>query len=215
MILSNRGYKERRVLYIKRQTAHDFDILLQSNLIWRRIKLQPTHNVVIAKVMELLQKNRDSLVEVSCDPSFWTDNAIWTMTLPFLQSFSATTSVWGQNSLNVFLLNHPHLEEIDIAIRQHFGSFLFDVIKQRSAKLKKLHLKAKKFIDFNDETDEFIDWTFRGSMTQLTDFQLSRPYCKNANWEAYGSGRRILESLPKNQLVSLRLRGFGLRNCGF
>jgi len=138
--------------------------------------------------------------------------------LPRLKISTATVYKADQDTLKDFLAKHENLEEVDVAVRREFRKNLLDVIKQRCPNLRKLHLKAKKFVDFVGGSEQTIDWTFLRAMTRLKDFQLSRPFCKNPNWEAHGSGTRLLESLPRNQLERLGLRGigFGRRNfCGF
>jgi len=152
-------------------------------------------------VVELLQRNRESLRELSVHLDFWEPTDICALKLPRLQVLTVTVYKADQDNLSHFLLNHDTLEELDVAVKKEFGKNLFDIIKQRSGNLKKLHLKAKKFVEFVGGREEFIDWTFLGAMTHLKDFQLCRPKCKSdANWETYGNGRRLLESLPRNQL---------------
>jgi len=173
-------------------------------------------------IMKLIQQNRESLRELSVHLDFWEQKEICAVKLPRLKLLTGTVEKTDQDTLRDFLVNHDDtLEEVDVAVRGEFGKNLFEVVKQRCCpKLIKLRLKAKKFVDVvrGEGREKFIDWTFLGTMTRLKDFQLSRPKCINAQWEAYGNGTRLLESLPRNQLERLGLRGigFGRRNfCGF
>jgi len=171
-----------------------------------------------ATIMKLLQQNHETVREISLHLDFWKqDDDIGALKLPRLKILTVTIDKAEQETLEHFLVHHESLEEIEIAVRSAFGKNLFDVIQQRFCpNLKTLHLKAKNFVDSVRGRVQTVDWTFLGTMTQLRDFQLSRPYCNNnANWEAYGNGRRLLESLPRDQLERLGLRGIGTGAAGF
>jgi len=106
--------------------------------------------------------------------------------LPRLQILTASVFKADQDKLKDFLANHEHLEEVDVAVKREFGKNLFNVIRQLCHNLKKLHLKAKKFVDSASTAggrQKNVDWTFLGALTRLRDFQLSRPHCKNPNWK--------------------------------
>jgi len=173
--------------------------------------------VVQTAIVDQLQRNRESLWELSLHLDFWEQQNICAVKLPRLKLLTGTVRKTDQDTLRDFLVNHADtLEEVDVAVKEEFVKNLFDVIKQRFCpKLIKLRLKSKKFVDSVGGREEFIDWTFLGTMTRLKDFQLSRPKCNNANWEAYGNGSRLLESLPRNQLQRLGFRGIGWRTCTF
>jgi len=166
-------------------------------------------------VLELIQKNRKSLRELSIHFRVWESKDIGAVTLPRLASLTVTINVEGLESLKQFLAtNHQSLEEVDVGVKKQFAMTLLDVIRQRCSNLKKIHLKAKRFV-VAEEEESRVDWTFLGDMKRLRDFALCRPYDKNANWEKYGNGTRLLESLPRNQLERLSLKGIGARKIGF
>jgi len=171
-------------------------------------------------VVRLLQRNRESLRELSLHLGIW--NGVLPVTLPRLRSLSATVSNRAQqDSLKDFLANANKdcLEELGVVVRTHedyqFGKNLFDVIRQRSPTLKKLHLQAFKFVDEEGNAMSKVDWTFLGGMKYLRDFQLTRPRCVEPNLKSYGNGTILLESLPRNQLERLGLRGIGFNSFGF
>jgi len=173
-------------------------------------KIQPV-------VETLLQQSRENLRELSIHLGMW--DKLVPVSLPHLNNLSATVSIdREQDSLRNFLAkNNNSLLELDVAVRRHhdFGSNLFDVIRQRSPYLKKLHLQAYKFGD-EDGNEVKVDWTFLREMKVLRDFQLARPYVPvRPNWEFYGNGPLLLESLPRNQLERLSLRGIGTKAAGF
>jgi len=171
-------------------------------------------------VVRLLQRNRESLRELSLHFEMWND--VLPVTLPRLVSLSATVSnAREQDSLKEFLAstNKDSLEELDVVVRGHddyeFENNLFDAIRQRSPTLKKLHLQAFKFVDEEGNEMSKVDWTFLGEMKYLRDFQLARPRCPVPNWKSYGNLSILLESLPRNQLERLGLRGIGFKSVGF
>jgi len=185
-------------------------------------KLQPA-------LVRLLEQNHESLRELSLHFRLW-DN-LRPVTLPCLRSLRARVGGGGhddsvkrqQDSLKDFLAeNQNSLVELDVEVVEgsSFRKNLFDVIRQRSPYLKKLHLKAHKFVDVDGkETMTKVDWSFLRGMKLLQDFQLSRPssYGVDPNyWEFYGTGTLLLESLPRNQLLErLCLRGIGAKTAGF
>jgi len=171
-------------------------------------------------VVRLLQRHRESLRALSLHFELWND--ILPVTLPRLMSLSATVSNNDQqDSLKDFLANTNKecLKELDVVVREHddyeFGKNLFDAIRQLSPCLKKLHLQAFKFVDEQGNEMSKVDWTFLGKMKYLRDFQLARPRCLVPNWKSYGNGAILLESLPRNQLERLGLRGIGFKRVGF
>jgi len=107
--------------------------------------------------------------------------------------------------------------EVDVVVRRriHFGKNLFDIIRQLSPCLKKLHLQAFMFADEEGFEIPKVDWTFLAEMKCLRDFQLARPRCPVPNWKSYGNGTILLESLPRNQLERLGFRGIGFKRVGF
>jgi len=180
---------------------------------------QEPESKIQSSVVNLLQRNRESLQELSIHFRIWRD--ILPVTLPRLKSLRATVSISKeQDSLKDFLANTNKdcFKELDVAVRRQndckFGMSLFNTIRQCSPCLTKLHLLAFTFAD--EEGYEFkVDWTFLGEMKCLKDFQLARPLCSVPNWDSYGTGTLLLESLPSNQLERLSLRGFGFKNLGF
>jgi len=168
-------------------------------------------------VLELIQRNRKSLRELSIHFHVWESEDIGAVSLPRLASLTVTINVEGLESLKLFLAtNHQSLEEVDVGVKKQFEMKLLDVIKQRCFNVTKLHLKAKRFVADEEQEDESrVDWTFLGDMKHLKDLALSRPHDENANWEKYGNGTRLLESLPRNQLERLSLQGIGARKIGF
>jgi len=166
----------------------------------------------------ILQHNRETLKELCFDVYTWEDGdditGINGLTFPNLRSLTVAMPWTSQDGLKGFLAKHPTLEEIDVAVESGFSTSLFDGIKARSANLRKLHLKAKKFIN-SVGRQKSVDWSFLGNMTRLKDFKLGRPFCKNPNWVKYGNGAHLLQSLPKNQLERLSLKGLGGTECGF
>jgi len=177
-------------------------------------------NALMSAGLGFLEANRESLKELSIHAEAWYDkNGVHGVTLPRLKSLTAATGVYltsAQDSLKDFLANHPTLEELDVDTEVVLYKSLFDVIKSRSANLRKLHLKTKWFVDpATKEGEEKVDWTFIGEMKRLKDFALARPFCKNAGWKKYGTGTLILQCLPQNQLERLSLDGIGARDCGF
>jgi len=172
-----------------------------------------------AALLNLLQRNCESLRELSLHfRCFWKQVDLCNVKLPRLRILSVTIHMYktDQETLRRFLVNHDSLEEVDVAVREEFGKNLFYVIRQLYRNVRKLHLKAKKFVDIVGGSElTIIDWTFLRAMTRLKDFQLCRPFCDNANWGAYGNGSRLLECLPRNQLERLGFRGIGARPGGF
>jgi len=168
-------------------------------------------------VLELIHRNRKSLRELSIHFHVWQNEDIGAVSLPRLASLTVTINVEGQESLKLFLAtNHKSLDELDVGVKKQFALTLLDVIKKCCFNVTKLHLKAKRFVADDEEEDESrVDWTFLGDMKRLKDFRLSRPYDENANWEKYGNGTRLLQSLPRNQLEQLSLKGIGARKIGF
>jgi len=138
------------------------------------------------------------------------------VSLPHVNILTVTIYNKDQESLKNFLIeNQGSLVELDVAVKDKFGKNLFDVIRQRSPTLRKLHLTTDRFIDFTGR-DEKVNWTFLRGMKQLKDFQLARPSCNEPNWELYGTGPELLKLLPRNQLERLGLRGIGTsRQLGF
>jgi len=159
-------------------------------------------------VVSLLQRNRESLRELSLHFEMWDD--ILPVTLPCLTSLSATVAYFNQqDSLRDFLASNASkdcFKELDVAVRivYEFGSNLFDPIRQLSPCLKKLHLQAYQFVD-EDGNEVRIDWTFLGEIKHLKDFQLARPRIHVRNWDLSGTGTLLLGSLPRNQLKRLGL----------
>jgi len=174
-----------------------------------------TMNPLQSALVEFLQANRESLNELSIHSEAWDDKGVNGVALPRLRSLTAAASVEGQDRLNDFLVNHPTLEELDVDVEEEFLTSLLDVIKLRSANLRKLHLNAVKFVKVLGRREVKVDWRFLGEMTRLEDFQLARPVWRNRNWEKYGNGTRFLECLPQNQLETLSLEGIGARDYGF
>jgi len=105
-----------------------------------------------------------------------------------------------------------HLAEVKIIMRNEFPIQFLHKIKD-CANLKKLYLKAKRIVNGGEEIT--VDWSFLGQMNQLKDFQLTHPKTSDDNWQSYGYGTLILESLPRNQLERLSLRGIGSERSGF
>jgi len=165
-------------------------------------------------VVMLLQKNRNTLQEIAVHLAVWESTKLVGLKIPRLTSLTATTRRQGQETLERFFIDHPSLEELDIAVKKDFKRSLFNVIRERSPNLRKLHLKAKKFVGFFS-IGRGAEWSFLSEMTRLRDFQLSRPHCKDPKWELYGNGVEILEMLPQNQLERLGFRGIGDKKCGF
>jgi len=170
-------------------------------------------------VMSLLEQNHESLRELSLHHQIWND-ILAAMTLPRLNSLSTTVSIAREQDFLknfVAVANQNCLLELDVAVRRQyeFGENLFDVIRQRSPYLKKLHLQAFMFADEEGFEIPKVDWTFLGEMKYLRDFQLARPRCPVPNWKSYGNGRILLESLPRNQLERLGFRGIGFKSVGF
>jgi len=177
-------------------------------------------NPLVSAVVAFLEANRESLKELSIHAEAWDDdNGVNGVTLPRLKSLTAAAGMYvstSQDSLEDFLANHPTLEELDVDTEVVLVKGLFDVIKSRSANLRKLHLKAKSLVDpVAQEGEEKADWNFLREMTRLRDFALVRPFCRNADWELYGNGADLLQCLPHNQLDRLSLKGIGARECGF
>jgi len=172
-----------------------------------------------ASVVSLLQANRETLREVSLPlVLFQRNDDICAVRLPRLKTLTATVFDVYQGPLKDFIDNHDSLEELVVHVKEEFEENLLDVVKQRCPNLKKLHLQAKEFVDSigrRRQEQISVDWTFLRGMTRLQDFQLSRPGCNNANWQAYGNGSRLLECLPRNQLERLGFRGIGARAGGF
>jgi len=165
-------------------------------------------------IVELLQENQETLKELSLHLDFWHDDRFGTVSLPRLTCLNVTVLGEGQKPLSDFLANTPSLETLDLAVVQSaLGWRLFESIKRRSANLKKFHLQVKMFCRFfnSEGSEERVDWSFLGGMGRLKDFQLSRPTCENARWPIYGTGTRVLQELPRNQLERLGFEGIGER----
>jgi len=183
-----------------------------------RNELNPEFKIKSTTV-SLLHRSHDSLKELSLPFVFW-DDILLPVTFPRLTSLSATvTSYREQDSLKDFLAstNLKSLLELEVTVKRKngFRKNLFDVIRKRSPSLKKLHLQAPKFPDEAGNEISKVNWTFLGEMKCLKDFQLRRPRCFGPHWESYGNGTLLLESLPKNQLERLCLRGIGAKYVGF
>jgi len=178
-----------------------------------KMKAELIQSIVFrAEVMDLIKHNRETLQELSVHLDVWENKAIAGYKMPRLTSLTATTRRKGQETLERFVANHPSLEALDIAATNKLNGILFNGIRERSANLKKLHLKAKNIdvpgIERGDGIME-VDWSFLERMTRLKDFQLSRPQCKDPKWEVYGNGSSILQMLPRHQLERLGFRGIG------
>jgi len=172
---------------------------------------QRKRNFQIA-VMNVLRGNFQTLRKLTVHLDIWVNAEITAVTLPHLTFLKVKVKVRGQDNLKGFLANHPSLEELDVSAENKMKRSLWDVIKERSAHFKKLHLETKKFVDSEGKLEERVDWTFLAGMTRLKDFALVRPYEVNAKWLKFGSGGHILDSLPKNQLERLSFIGISGRD---
>jgi len=182
-----------------------------------RISQQEHQRQIETTIRKLLQRNCETLRELSLHLRTQDqDDEFCAVKFPRLQTLTLSVKRTDQGALKDFLANKDALEELDVTVKEEFGNDLLDVIKQRCCpNLKKLHLKANKFVDVVGGSEQIMDWTFLGTMTKLRDFQLTRPYNDAGNWEMYGSGTRVLRSLPRNQLKRLGFRGIGNSDCGF
>jgi len=182
-----------------------------------RISHQDHQRQIETTIRKLLQRNCETLRELSLHFRTWDQDDFCAVKFPRLKTLTLSVKRTDQGALKDFLANKDALEELDVTVKEEFGLDLLDVIKQRCCpNLKKLHLKAKKFVDVVGGSEQIMDWTFLGTiMTKLRDFQLTRPYYHTENWQMYGNGTRLLESLPRNQLKRLGFRGIGNSDCGF
>jgi len=220
MIETYNRFKDSQVLVLKGQTGSELNDLLECDRSWRNIKIQPKQKRrgVLTEVVNLLQQNRETLRTLSLHSDFLEHNDICAVTLPRLTSLTVRTNAKGQETLKDFLGRHLSLEELDVSVEEEFKLSLLDVIKEhQSANLRKLHLKAECFVESREGVgQERVDWAFLGVMTRLEDFQLLRRDLIFSSIN-FGSGTRLLECLPRNQLVRLSFRGIGnkYRECGF
>jgi len=184
-----------------------------------RILQQQQQRQIETIIQKLVQRNCETLRELSLHLRFWEQDDISAVKFPRLKTLTVSVKRTDQGALKNFLANQDTLEELDVAVKKEFGNDLLDFIKRRCCpNLKKLHLKAKRFFDFVGGSEQIMDWTFLGKMTRLRDFQLTRPYYYTENWEIYGNGTRLFESLPRNQLKRLCFRGIGhndWHDCAF
>jgi len=102
------------------------------------------------------------------------------------------------------------LEELDVNVRKEFDRSLFQAITKHCGNLRKLYIKAKYFIGFGTQKP---DWTFLARMTHLRDFQIRRQYSSVGQLLSYGDGPKFLQSLPREQMQRLSLKG--IDNPGF
>jgi len=149
--------------------------------------------------LDLLRRHRESLLEVTININVWKScDDIRTLILPQLKTLTAVVDTAGTANFETFLMNHPALEELDIQVNNGTAGSrdLWEKIKRHCCAsgeaLKKLHLKMPEFFlgGFGAKDNE---WAFLAGMKVLEDFQLQ------VSVGSFGSGTRLLETLPRNR----------------
>jgi len=208
--------------------AYDLDNFDQMGTVFQRLEsfnmskvnfLDHQISKVQTGIMKLLEQNRQTLKKVSLHLNPWISdtNSIFILTFQRLKSFTVTIPASRRHdlaSVRDFLANHPTLEELDVAVKEEFGLSLFYGIIESCPNLRKLHLKAKKFVDPGGSQDQ-VHWIYLRLIKTLKDFRLVHPHSSESSSVEYGSGARIFLSLAGRQLERLSVRGIGAENSGF
>jgi len=203
MIEGNKRFNETAVLHVTKEAFKYPNIISNWNRLWRGVK-----------------------VDVSLSKEVWHSIPRHILqNVKFVSLVSHSKDFLGRKPAELFCLRKildctSNMEELELAVKGALSALpidIFDVIAQRSASLKKLHLKSKELVDLDGDYRD-VDWTFLGVMTQLKDFKLSRRFTNcdyDCEFQIFGFEECLLECLPRDQLERLSLRGISARNTDF